>query len=110
MNGISFLITVFQDYDNIFNGFTTMMERIAAFLQQLRIFLEKESTTVLDRRLRPTIYDVLQDFMKILANSYRLGTSKREKFKALTSVLLFGGDSGVKDSLASLEEKVSYGR
>ena len=107
MNGISFLITLTQDYDKVFSGFCTVMERTAAFLQRMKIYLDSQTSTVLDKRLRPDVYEVLNHFTMVLGHSHKLATSKSRRLKLMAGLLFFGDDQGVSGSLAKLEVKIA---
>ena len=84
------------------------MERVSAFLDKLRIYLDDtEAETKLDKRLRKTVYQVLEQFLLIMGTAHKLTHGWKGKFKLAVKVGAFGDDEGVKDSLARLETLVS---
>ena len=107
MNGISFLIAAVQDYDKVFSNFTNMMERIAAFLQRLNIYLDSRGPNLLDKRLRKDTYAVLHLFMMILSESHKLATSRSHRLKLKANILFFNEDGGARNYLAKLETKIA---
>jgi hypothetical protein len=108
-SAINFVLIAAQKYSEVFDGFITLMERCAAFLSRLNMFLEQKITkqgSYLPKHLRKPAYDILVHFIEILKSSYKLSTSKREKFKLVLEIVLFSGDAGVKSSLELLEQQV----
>lgn len=108
-NAISFIIAVAQKYSEVFDGFITLMERCSAFLSQLNVFLQKQcdqNGACLPVNLRKSAYAILSHFVEILASSYNLSNSKREKWKLFLDIVLFSGDAGVQDALECLEQQV----
>ncbi|KAF2440182.1 hypothetical protein P171DRAFT_396407 [Karstenula rhodostoma CBS 690.94] len=108
-NAISFVIIAARKYSDVLDGFVTLMERCAAFLSRLNIFLKQEVGKAgqrLPSHLRRPAYDILSHFINVLKSSYKLATSKREKFKLVLEIVLFSGDAGVQGSLDLLERKV----
>ncbi|KAH7393086.1 hypothetical protein BKA66DRAFT_567805 [Pyrenochaeta sp. MPI-SDFR-AT-0127] len=109
-NAISFVITVAQGYGHILDGFVTLMERSLAFLQRLNLFLEQEvgrGGSYLPKSIRRPAFSILSHFLEILKSSYKLATSKKEKFKVMVDIVLFSGDAGVQESLALMESLVA---
>lgn len=108
-NAINFVIVAAQKYSDVLEGFVTLMERCAAFLSRLNIYLKQElgkAGQMLPNHLRRPAYDILSHFINILKSSYKLSTSKREKFKLALEIVLFSGDAGVQSSLDLLERQV----
>jgi hypothetical protein len=108
-NAINFVIIAARKYSDVLDGFVTLMERCAAFLSRLNIFLKQElgkAGQLLPSHLRRPAYDILSHFINVLKSSYKLSTSKREKFKLILEIVLFSGDAGVQSSLDLLERQV----
>ncbi|KAL5424597.1 hypothetical protein PMIN04_003135 [Paraphaeosphaeria minitans] len=108
-NAINFVIIAARKYSDVLDGFVTLMERCAAFLSRLNIFLKQElgkAGQMLPSHLRRPAYDILSHFVNVLKSSYKLSTSKREKFKLVLEIVLFSGDAGVQSSLDLLERQV----
>lgn len=108
-NAINFVIIAARKYSDVLDGFVTLMERCAAFLSRLNIFLKQElgkAGQMLPNHLRRPAYDILSHFINVLKSSYKLSTSKREKFKLVLEIVLFSGDAGVQSSLDLLERKI----
>ncbi|PSN73234.1 hypothetical protein BS50DRAFT_514386 [Corynespora cassiicola Philippines] len=108
-NAISVFISVAQGYDDILNGFVTLMERSLAFLQRLNTFLEQNidgKGSILPKGLRGPAYKILSHFLDILKSSYKLATSTRQKWKVIARVVLFDEDGGVAESLTEMERLV----
>ncbi|KAL5391829.1 hypothetical protein DPSP01_001119 [Paraphaeosphaeria sporulosa] len=108
-NAINFVIIAARKYSDVLDGFVTLMERCAAFLSRLNIFLKQElgkAGQMLPSHLRRPAYDILSHFINVLKSSYKLSTSKREKFKLVLEIVLFSGDAGVQSSLDLLERQV----
>jgi putative lipoic acid-binding regulatory protein len=110
-NALTFVITATQQYQKIFNDLTTLLERVSAFFNILNVYLEKnEAKTTLDKRLRRSVYLVLEHFMIILTLSARLTMAKgsfRKKAGLYAGVFFFGDDAGITEALATLETRVS---
>ncbi|KAF2008656.1 hypothetical protein BU24DRAFT_429231 [Aaosphaeria arxii CBS 175.79] len=115
-NAVNFLILATQSTEEFFADVTTLMERVSVFLECLSVYLDDErikagsdaGTEVLDSRLRPSIYRVLEHFVVIITLSHALATRpKRERLKVFAKNLFFGDDSRIKDALATLETRVS---
>lgn len=108
-NAINFVIIAARKYSDVLDGFVTLMERCAAFLSRLNIYLKQElgkGGQMLPSHLRRPAYDILKHFINVLKSSYKLSTSKREKFKLVLEIVLFSGDAGVQSSLDLLERQV----
>lgn len=107
-NAISFVINVTQDISTVFANLTALMERISVFLERLRTYMDSaKDGTILDKRLRRPVYEVLEHFVLIMSKSYKLTSGVRGKIKLGLKVTLLGEDEGVKDALATLETLVS---
>lgn len=107
-NAISFVITAVQDYDAVFNNITTVMERVSTFLERMRIFLDDtEAETKLDKRLRLSVYRVLEHFLTIMGLAHRLTHGWKGKLKLAAKIGAFGEDDGVKDAMARLETLIA---
>lgn len=61
----------------------------------------------LDKRLRKTVYRVLEHFLKIMATTYDLTNSKRSQMKLMLTNFAFGEDGGIQGYLGTLETLVS---
>ncbi|CAK1360558.1 unnamed protein product [Cercospora beticola] len=108
-NAISFVISAVQEYDDVFNNITALMERVSVFLERLRIYLgDTDAKTKLDKRLRLTVYRVLEHFLMIMGLAHKLTRGWKAKFKLAAKIGAFGEDDGVKEALATLERLISY--
>lgn len=107
-NAISFVIKAIQSYDEVFTNITALMERISVFLNKLNIYLDDtHAETKLDRRLRLTVYRVLEHFLTILGTAHKLTHGWKAKLKLAAKIGAFGEDDGIKDAMAQLETLVS---
>lgn len=121
-NAISFLIHAALDTKAVFDNLAALLERTYIFLERLRGFLDnKTDGEKLDKRLRVRFYAALEQFIKIMALSYKLTHSwqqgdggLRGKLKkaggrvvAFVKVGAFGDDSGVKSAMEGFETAVS---
>ncbi|KAF2209646.1 hypothetical protein CERZMDRAFT_70123 [Cercospora zeae-maydis SCOH1-5] len=108
-NAISFVISAVQDYDDVFNNITALMERVSVFLERLRIYLDDtDAKTKLDKRLRLTVYRVLEHFLVVMGLAHKLTRGWKAKFKLAAKIGAYGEDDGVKEALATLERLISY--
>jgi hypothetical protein len=107
-NAISFVITAVQEYNEVFDNILVLMERISAFLDNLRLHIVNKSDEEekLDKGLRSTVYRVLEHFLTILAHSHRLTKGWKAKLKLAVKVGAFGDDTGIKNALAELEKLI----
>ena len=107
-NAISFVITAAQKYKEVFANITTLMERVSVFLENLNMYMNNYNADVkLDKRLRKTVYRVLEHFVEILGTTHKLTTDWKARMKLKAKSFAFGEDEGIKDSLATLETLVS---
>lgn len=107
-NAISFVIRAVQSYDAVFDAITALMERLSVFLDQLRFYLDDRKAEVkLDRRLRPTVYSVLDHFLYIMAKAHSLTHGWKGRLKLAAKVGAFGEDGGVTDAMAKLETLIA---
>lgn len=108
MNAISFVITACQDYEAVFDNIAILMERVSVFMERLNIYLDDHYAEIkLDKRLRSTVYRVLEHFLTIMGISRKLTQGWKGKFKLALKVGAFGEDEGVKDAMARLETLVA---
>ena len=108
-NAISFVIQAVRGFNDMMDGFVTLMERSSAFLRRLVHFMQQKmgaDGTHLPRNLRKPAYEILALFLRVLQSSYKLATSKREHFKAMAKIILFSSDEQVADSLKLMEGHV----
>ena len=108
-NAISMVIGAAQSYHKILDGFVTLLERCLAFLEQLCFFLDKkkkEGDTFLDRHIREPAYDIIAQFLRVLAFSYKLSRSKCQKLRVFLEIFLFNDDAGLANHLNQFEENV----
>lgn len=108
-NAISFVIQAGRKFSEILDGFVVLMERSAVFLERLNFFLRQEcgqDGSKLPHHLRKPAYNILSDFLGILASSYSLAISKKERWKTMVGVVLFNSDAGVAASLSLMEQRV----
>lgn len=107
-NAISFVITAVQQFDAVFANITALMERVSVFMEKLRIYLDDpNAATKLDKRLRLTVYRVLDHFLTILGLSHKLTHGWKGKLKLAVEIGAFGKDTGIQDSMARLETLIS---
>jgi hypothetical protein len=72
-NAISFLIHVAKDTKAVFDNLAALMERTYIFLERLQGYLDnKTEGEKLDKQLRTRFYAALEQFIKIMALSYKL--------------------------------------
>jgi hypothetical protein len=85
------------------------MERVSAFLEKLRIYLDKKDSKgeKLDKRLRHQVYIVLDHFLTVLAHTHKLNKGWKAKIKLAIEIGAFGKDPGVKEALAKFEVLVA---
>jgi hypothetical protein len=103
-NAVSFVIGAIQDYDAVFSNVTSLMERMSAFLERLRIFLEdQKAEEKVDRRLRLAMYRVLEHLMTALSIWHKLAHSRTARLKLAAKVTTFGEDEGVASVMEKLE-------
>lgn len=105
-NAISFVIQAVRGFNDMMDGFVTLMERSSAFLRRLVHFMQQKmgtDGTYLPRDLRKPAYDILSLFLRVLQSSYKLANSKREHLKAMAKVILFNSDEQVAVSLTLME-------
>lgn len=106
-NAVSFVISAIQKYQELFDGFVTLLERSNAFFDRLALFLEeKQGGNFLPLALRSSAYQVLGYFLKVLAVVYKVSFSKKEKMKRFAGVVLFADDGGVQANLDHVERLV----
>lgn len=108
-NAISFVIQAGRKFSEILDGFVVLMERSAVFLERLNFHLRQrrdQDGSQLPHHLRKPAYDILSDFLGVLASSHSLATSKKERFKTMVGVVLFNSDAGVAASLSRMEQRV----
>ncbi|KAF7192420.1 hypothetical protein HII31_06452 [Pseudocercospora fuligena] len=107
-NAISFVISAVQEYDAVFASITALMERVSVFLEKLRIYLDDEGAeTKLDKRLRKTVYRVLEHFLVIMGLAHKLTHGWKGRVKLAAKIGAFGEDPQVKDAMAKLETLIA---
>ena len=107
-NAINFVIVAAREYQDVFSDLTTLMERISAFFGRLFLFMNDPDTDLkLDRRLRPTVYKVLEHFVQIMGIAYKIARDSKTRLKLAAKISAFGDDGGVKASLIALETLIS---
>ena len=107
MNAVSFVITATQRYSAVFEDITTLMERMSAFFEKLRVYLTSSATSKLNKHLRTQVFDVLAHFLEAMAICHKIITQRRAKVKLAFSVSIFGEDKGVRTALTTLERIIS---
>jgi hypothetical protein len=98
-----------RKFSEILDGFVVLVERSAVFLERLNFHLRQrrdQDGSQLPHHLRKPAYDILSDFLGVLASSYSLANSKKERFKTMVGVVLFNTDAGVAASLSRMEQHV----
>lgn len=84
------------------------MERVSVFLENLDMFMTNNDAEVkLDKRLRKTVYRVLEHFLMIMSTTYDLTNSTWARTKLKGKSFAFGEDDGIKGYLATMETLVS---
>lgn len=118
-NAVNFVIIATQKTGEFFVDVTTLMERVSVFLESLSVYLADESikansepnndaAVILDRRLRPRVYHVLEHFISVMALTHALATrQKTERAKVFVKNLFLGQDDRIKHALATLETRIS---
>lgn len=118
-NAVNFVIIATQKTGEFFADVTTLMERVSVFLESLSVYLDdetikvnldpnKHAKTMLDERLRPRVYYVLQHFITIMTLTHELATrKKREITTVFVKNLFLGKDDRMKDALATLETRIA---
>ena len=118
-NAVNFVIIAMQKMGEFFAEVTMLMKRMSVFLESLSVYLDDETIkansdpnnhakTMLDRRLRPKVYHVLEHFISIMTLTHELATRrKRERAKVFVKNLFLGNDNRIKDALATLETRIS---
>ena len=107
-NAISFVITAAQKYKEVFATITLLMERVSVFLENLNMYMDNKNAEVtLDKRLRKTVYRVLEHFVNILGTTYSLTTDWKARMKLKAKSFAFGEDENIKTSMTTLETLVS---
>ncbi|KAG9192790.1 hypothetical protein G6011_11524 [Alternaria panax] len=108
-NAISFVVQAVRGFNDMMDGFVTLMERSSAFLRRLVHFMEQEvgkDGSQLPRLLRKPAYDILSQFLGVLRASYKLATSTTKRLKAMAGVLLFNSNDQVAESLKLMENHI----
>ena len=104
---MTFMITAAQNYNEVFTDVTTLMERISAFFKRLDVYMSNSNTEVkLDKRLRPTVYKVLEHFVTIMGMVYKNTKGRKAKIKLVGKIAFLDDDGGIKASLTALETLV----
>ncbi|KAK3718641.1 hypothetical protein LTR37_004858 [Vermiconidia calcicola] len=95
-------------YKEVFANITTLMERISVFLKNLSMYMDNSNAEVkLDKRLRKTVYRVLECLVDILKTTHSLTTEQKARIKLKAKSFAFGEDEGIKASLTVMETLVS---
>lgn len=82
------------------------MERVSVFLERLTIYWKQQTDLKLDKDLRPSVYRVLDDFVQIMAETYRLTDGWRGRGRVMKMVL-FGEADDMTKLLARFEFNVA---
>ena len=107
-NAVNFVIRAAQGYTEAIENLGILMERISAFFDRLKDYLEDSSADVkLEPRLRVTVYRVLDHFLVAMGNAHEITSGFSGKLKLGFKVTVYGEDGGIKDALAKLETLVS---
>lgn len=108
MNAVSFVIDASQRYSAVFDDLATLMERMTAFFDKLRVYLtDNTEDAKLNKHLRARVYAVLGHFLEVMAIAHKLTTRHSEKWKLAFKSTVFGEDEGVRVALKQLETKIS---
>lgn len=107
-NALNLAIVAIQGYKKMFEDLALLLERLSVFLETLNIYLKDERMeVVLDKRLRSTVYRVLEQYMHIMALTIKLCKQGfKGKIKAYAKNL-FKDDSGVTEALAIFETRIA---
>jgi len=90
------------------DGFVILMERSSAFIRRLVNFMEQkvgEGGSHLPRVLRRPAYNILSQFLGVLRCSYKLATSKKERWNKWAEIVLFNSDD-MAESLKLMEDQI----
>ena len=84
------------------------MQRISVFLENLSMYMDNSNAEVkLDKRLRKTVYRVLECLVDILETTHSLTTDWKARMKLKAKSFALGEDEGIKASLTVMETLVS---
>jgi len=107
-NAISFVVQAARSINGMMDGFVILMERSSAFIRRLVNFMEQkvgEGGSHLPRVLRRPAYNILSQFLGVLRSSYKLATSKKERWNKWAGIVLFNSDD-MAESLKLMEDQI----
>ncbi|KAI4649313.1 hypothetical protein J4E93_003629 [Alternaria ventricosa] len=107
-NAISFVVQAARSISGMMDGFVILMERSSAFIRRLVNFMEQkvgEGGSHLPRVLRRPAYNILSQFLSVLRSSYKLATSKKERWNRWAGIVLFNSDD-MAESLKLMEDQI----
>ncbi|KAI4914274.1 uncharacterized protein J4E92_009688 [Alternaria infectoria] len=107
-NAISFVVQAARSISGMMDGFVILMERSSAFIRRLVNFMEQkvgEGGSHLPRVLRRPAYNILSQFLGVLRCSYKLATSKKERWNKWAGIVLFNSDD-MAESLELMEDQI----
>jgi len=108
-NAISFVVQAARSFSGMMDGFVILMERSSAFLRRLVNVMEQkvgEGGNYLPRVLRRPAYNILSQFLGVLLSSYKLASSKKERWNKWAGIVLFNSDDMVAESLKLMEDQI----
>lgn len=100
------MIDVSQKYQSVFDENAKLMERLFFFFDRLKVHLKEEGEVKIDKDIRPSVYRVLVEFVRIVAKTYQMTHGQFRSIKLVKEVIL-GRDDGVFDSLCHLDTLVA---
>ncbi|KAI4621972.1 hypothetical protein J4E80_004347 [Alternaria sp. BMP 0032] len=107
-NAISIVVQAARSISGMMDGFVILMERSSAFIRRLVNFMEQkvgEGGSHLPRVLRRPAYNILSQFLGVLRCSYKLATSKKERWNKWAEIVLFNSDE-MAESLKLMEDQI----
>ena len=94
---MSFVITVVQDYQSVYEQLNALMERMAVFLERFEIRIKRNAEVLStpggsrsDLPLRQPTYRVLEHFVTVLGRVQKLTHGWKNKLKLFAKVGAFG--------------------
>lgn len=103
---MSFVIDATQRYQAVFDSISKLMERLHYVFERLRVLLANKAEVKLDENLRPPVYRILAEFVKILAKTYDMTHGRFRRVKLGYQVAI-GKDGGISESLEKVETLIA---
>lgn len=103
-NAISSIIQICQKTQDVFDTITALMDRLRAFLEILSSHLERlDGQEKLDKKLRRSVYRVLEQFVKILAETYKRTKSWRGTLSVAFHIAVFAEYPAIKTAMEKFD-------